>query len=222
MTVEDSLHELETASYFGVLRYPRSYTNLLYVFLTFPIGLTFFIYTWVCLPLFIGLSVFVIVLPILYLFLWTLPRLVLVIGYLTELFVGLPVPIKDDIPKEIVGSFFTKALNALKDKRIGKSLVYSMFLALPYGTFVFSIMTFLLSLSGALIAMPIVFAVQYTQSILPVDWIDWMIAHISLGGLIPIMIVAFLLGIGLFPVVLQISNKLAIFHARMLQNALVK
>lgn len=222
MTVEDSLHELETASYFGVLRYPRSYANLLYVFLTFPIGLTFFIYAWVCLPLLIGLSVFIVVLPILYLFLWTLPRLILIIGYLTELFVGLPVPIKDDIPKEIVGSFFTKALNALKDKRIGKSLVYSMFLALPYGTFVFSIMTFLLSLSGALIAMPIVFAIQYTQSILPVDWIDWMIAHISLGGLIPIMIVAFLLGIGLFPVVLQISNKLAIFHARMVQKALVR
>ncbi|GAF76734.1 unnamed protein product, partial [marine sediment metagenome] len=198
------------------------YANLLYVFLTFPIGLTFFIYAWVCLPLLVGLSVFVVVLPILYIFLWTLPRLILIIGYLTELFVGLPVPIKDDIPKEIVGSFFTKALNAVKDKRIGKSLVYSMFLALPYGTFVFSIMTFLLSLSGALIAMPIVFAIQYTQSILPVDWIDWLIAHVPLGGIIPIMIVAFFLGIGLFPVVLQISNKLAIFHARMVQKALVR
>ena len=221
MTVEDSIHELETASYFGVLRYPRSYTNLLYVFLTFPIGLTFFIYTWVCLPLFIGLSVFIIVLPILYLFLWTLPRLILIIGYLTEFFVGLPVPIKDDIPKEIVGSFFTKALNALKDKRIGKSLVYSMFLALPYGTFVFSIMTFLLSLTGALIAMPIVFLVHWTQGISDVA-LDWLIANISSGGTIAVMIVGGLLGILLIPVVLQISNKLAIFHARMVQKALVR
>ena len=38
MTVEDSLHELDTASYFGVLKFGRSYTNLVYTFLTFPIG----------------------------------------------------------------------------------------------------------------------------------------------------------------------------------------
>ena len=222
MTVEDSLHELETASYLGVLRYPRSYTNLLYVFLTFPIGLTFFIYAWVCLPLFVGLSVFVIVLPILYIFLWTLPRLVLVIGYLTELFVGLPVPIKDDIPKEIVGSFFTKALNAIKDKRIGKSLVYSMFLALQYGTFVFSIMTFLLSLSGALIAMPIVFAYQLSQGIPYDTWTEWFLTNLPIWGTIIILIVAVILGLILIPIVLQISNKLAIWHARLVQKALVR
>jgi len=52
MTVEDSLHELETASYFGVLGFGRSYSNLLYTFLTFPIGLALFIYSVVCLPLF--------------------------------------------------------------------------------------------------------------------------------------------------------------------------
>lgn len=221
MTVEDSLHELETASYFGVLRYPRSYINLLYVFLTFPIGLTFFIYAWVCLPLFAGLSFMLVGLFLLYIFLWTLPRLILIIGYLTELFVGLPVPIREDIPKDIEGSFLTKAFYALKDKRIGKSLVYSMFLALPYGTFVFSIMTFLLSLSGALIAMPIVFLVHWTQGISDVA-LDWLIANISSGGTIAIMIVGGLLGIVLIPVVLQISNKLAIFHARMVQKALVR
>ncbi len=221
MTVEDSLHELETASYFGVLRYPRSYTNIIYNFLTFPIGLTFFIYAWVCLPLFIGLSVIVVVLPVLYLFLWSLPRLILIIGYLTELFVGLPVPIKDDIPKTIEGSFFTKALNALKDPRIGKSLVYSMFLSLPYGTFVFSIMTFLLSLSGALIAMPIVLLVHYLGGITD-SALDWMVANLTYGGTLAVCIVGFILGILLFPVVLQTSNKLAVFHARMVQKALVR
>ena len=121
MTKEDSVHELETAGFFGVLGFGRSYSNLIYTLLTFPIGLTLFIYAWVCLPLLLGLSLILVVLPILYLFLWTLPRIVLVVGYLTELFVGIPVPIKEDIPKEIVGSFFTKAFNALKDKRIGKS-----------------------------------------------------------------------------------------------------
>ena len=222
MTVEDSLHELETASYFGVLRYPRSYGNLLYSFLTFPIGLTFFIYAWVCLPLLIGLSVFIVVLPILYIFLWSLPRLVLVIGYLTELFVGLPVPIKEDIPKEIEGSFFTKAFNALKDKRIGRSLVYSMFLALPYGTFVFSLMTFFVSLSGGLIALPVVYLVQLGRGLLDQPWEQWFVNNMPVWGIILVLSIAVLMGVLIIPAVLQLSNKLAIWHARMVQKALTR
>ena len=120
MTHEEKLRELETASYFGVLGYARSYTNVLYNFLTFPIGLALFIYAWVCLPLFIGLSVIVIVLPLLYAFLWTIPRIILVVGYLTELFVGLPVPTKDDIETTIRG-------NVSKSKKVQRGKVINYF-----------------------------------------------------------------------------------------------
>ena len=221
MTVEDSLYELETASYFGVLGFGRSYSNLIYTFLTFPIGLTLFIYAWVCLPLLIGLSVIVVVLPLLYIFLWTLPRIVLIVGYLTQLFVGLPVPIREDIPKYVEGSFFTKAFNALKDKRIGKSLVYSMFLALPYGTFVFTIMTTLISLVAGLIGAPIAYVVQFYLDTNDV-WVDWVIAHIPTWGIIIILVVAVLVGLSMIPAVLQLNNKLAIWHARMVQRALTR
>jgi len=221
MTHEEKIHELETASYFGVLGHGRSYSNLLYTFLTFPIGLALFIYAWVCLPLFIGLSVFIIILPVLYAFLWTMPRIVLIVGYLTHLFVGLPVPIKEDIPQKIEGSFFTKALNALKDKRIGKSLVYSMFLALPFGTFVFAIMTTLVSLVGGLIGAPIAFVVQYYYD-LGDAWIDWVLFNIPLWGIITVLIVAVLVGLFMIPAVLQLNNKLAIWHARMVEKALTR
>lgn len=219
MNVEDNLHELETASYFGVLGYARSYTNLIYTFLTFPIGLTLFIYAWVCLPLLVGLSVILIVLPVLYIFLWTMPRIVLIVGYLTELFVGIPVPIRDDIPKQIVGGFFTKALNALKDKRIGKSLVYSMFLALPFGTFVFSLMTTLISLVGGLIGAPIAFVVQYYNNSSDV-WITWFLTHLPPWAIIVVLAAAVLVGLAMIPAVLQLNNKLAIWHGRMVQRAL--
>jgi len=46
MTVEDSIKELESASYFGVLRYPRTYTNIIYTLLLFPFGLTFGMQEW--------------------------------------------------------------------------------------------------------------------------------------------------------------------------------
>ncbi|MHA2256207.1 MAG: sensor domain-containing protein [Candidatus Heimdallarchaeaceae archaeon] len=221
MTAENSLRELETASYFGVLGFGRSYSNLIYTLLTFPIGLTLFIYAWVCFPLFVGLSVILVVLPILYLFLWSMPRIVLVVGYLTKLFLGMPLPIKDDIPKQIEGSFFTKAFNALKDKRIGKSLVYSMFLALPFGTFVFSLMTTLVSVVGALIGAPIAYVVQFYLDTGDV-WIDWVIAHIPTGGIITILIVAVLIGLSMIPAVLQLNNKLAIWHGKMVQKALTR
>ena len=221
MTTEERIHELETASYFGVLGFGRSYSNLIYTFLTFPIGLTLFIYAWVCLPLFIGLSVIIVVLPLLYAFLWTMPRIILIVGYLTELFVGLKVPIREDIPEKIEGSFFTKALNALKDKRIARSLVYSMFIALPYGTFVFSVMTALISLVGGLIGAPIAFVVQYYMGTGDY-WINWVLTYIPLWGIITGLIVAVLLGIAMIPAVLQLNNKLAITHARMVQRALTR
>lgn len=221
MTSEESIHELETASYFGVLGFGRSYGNLLYTLLTFPIGLTLFIYAWVCLPLLIGLSVIIVVLPLLYLFLWTMPRIVLIVGYLTKFFVGIPVPIKEDIPKSIEGSFITKAFNALKDKRIGKSLVYSMFLALPYGTFVFSVMTALISFVGGLIGAPIAFVVQYYYNTGDV-WVNWVITHIPTGGIIAILIAAVLIGLAFIPAILQLNNKLAIWHGRMVHKALTR
>ena len=141
-------------------------------------------------------------------------------GYLTHFFLGIPIPDKDYTPK-IEGTFFTKAFNALKDKRIGKSLVYTLFLALPYGTFVFSIVTALISLVGALIGAPIAFVVQYYLNTGDV-WIDWVIAHIPTWGIIVVLIAAVLLGLGMIPAVLQLNNKLAIWHGRMIQKALTR
>ncbi len=220
MTVEEKLHELETASYFGVLRYGRSYTNVLYVFLTFPLGLTLFIYSAVCLPLFAGLSFIIFGLLLLYLYLWSLPKIMVAYGYLTQLFVGLPVPDKDYTPK-IEGTFFTKAFNALKDKRIAKSLLYTLFLALPYGTFVFSVMTFMISLAGGLIAAPIVYAVRWSQGLL-LEWWELWIHNLPNWAEVLIMVALVLLGLLLIPAVLQLSNKLAIWHARMIQKALTR
>ncbi len=220
MTVEDSLRELNNASYFGVLRYGRSYTNLVYTFLTFPIGLALFIYSAVCLPLFAGLSVIVFGFILLYLYLWTLPKLMLAYGYITHFFVGLPIPDKEYVP-QIEGTFFTKAFNALKDKRIGKSLLYTLFLAMPYGTFVFSLMTTLLSLVVGLIGAPIAFVVQYFLGTGDV-WITWVIDHLPLWGIIVILVMGVIIGLGLIPAVLQLNNKLAIWHARMVQKALTR
>ncbi|MHA2358503.1 MAG: sensor domain-containing protein [Candidatus Heimdallarchaeaceae archaeon] len=221
MSVEDKIHELETASYFGVLGYPRSYANLLYAFLTFPIGLALGIYAWVCLPLFAGLSFIIFGLILFYIFLWTLPRIMVAYGYLTQFLVGLPIPDKEYMPK-IEGSFFTKAFNALKDKRIGKSLVYTLFLAIPYGSVVFSVLTFMISLAGGLIALPITYGVQYARGLLNEPWELWIINNIPQPAIITILVVAALIGIILVPAVFHISNKLSIWHARMIQKALTR
>ncbi|GAH04812.1 unnamed protein product, partial [marine sediment metagenome] len=103
----------------------------------------------------------------------------------------------------------------------GKSLIYTLFLALPYGTLVFSVMTALISLVGGLIAAPIAFVVQYYLDTGDV-WIDWVLTHIPLWGIITGLIVAVLLGLAMIPAILQLNNKLAIWHGRMIQKALTR
>jgi len=141
-------------------------------------------------------------------------------GYFTKFFIGLPILDEDYIPK-IEGTFFTKAFNALKDKRIGKSLLFTLFLAFPFGTFVFSLMTTLISLMIGLIGAPIAFVVQYYLETGDV-WINWVITHIPTWGIILGLSLAVIVGLGLIPAVLQLNNKLAIWHGRMVQKALTR
>jgi hypothetical protein len=100
-------------------------------------------------------------------------------------------------------------------------LVYSIFLALPYGTFVFAVMTTLISLVAGLIGAPIAYVVQFYLDTGDV-WVDWILAHIPTWGIVVILAVAVLVGLSMIPAVLQLNSKLAIWHTRLVQRALTK
>ncbi|MHA1419947.1 MAG: hypothetical protein ACTSPO_13620, partial [Candidatus Heimdallarchaeaceae archaeon] len=72
-----------------------------------------------------------------------------------------------------------------------------------------------------LIGAPIAFVVQYYLETGDV-WINWVITHIPTWGIILGLSLAVIVGLGLIPAVLQLNNKLAIWHGRMVQKALTR
>ena len=214
--IDDSILD---ASFFEVLIRPRTYANLLYLLLLFPLSLFYFIWAVTVGSVSLGLIFTIVGFFLVYLFLWSLPRLMYGMGFLTKILVGVDMPVV--YKPQIEGGFFSKAFNALKDKRIAKALVYSLFIALPFGTFVFSLMISLVSTALALIASPFVWFINwavlgnptwYTQAF---SWApDWV-------GIV-LAIVGFIAGIALLPASLHISNRLAIMHAKVVRWSLIR
>ena len=82
-------------------------------------------------------------------------------------------------------------------------------------------MTTLISLVVGLIGAPIAFVVQYFLGTGD-EWINWVITYIPTWGIVIILIFGVLIGFGMIPAILQLSNKLAIWHGRMIQKALTR
>jgi len=156
---------------------------------------------------------------LLYLFLWSLPRLMYLMGFLTKTLVGI------DMPKvykpHVEGGFFSKAFNALKDRRILTALLYTLFIALPFGTFVFSLMISLVSTALALLAAPFAALINWAIVGNPV-WFSEAFSWAPQSVGIVLTIVAFIAGLALLPATLHISNRLAILHARVIRWSLVR
>jgi len=109
--------------FFSVYKYGKTYLNLIYLFLTFPLGIAFFVYSVTLFSVSVGLIFTFVGIILLYAFLWSLPRIMYLQGVFTEVLVGIKMPPGIYKPS-IEGNFVTKALNALKDKRILKTSIF--------------------------------------------------------------------------------------------------
>ncbi len=214
--IDDSILD---ASFFEVFKYPRTYANLLYLFLLFPLSLFYFIWAVTVGSVSLGLIFTIVGFFLLYAFLWSLPRLMYGMGYLTKILVGVDMPVS--YKPHVEGGFFTKAFNALKDRRIATALIYSLFIALPFGTFVFSLMISLLSTALALIASPFAALINWLIVGNPV-WFSEAFWWAPQGVAIVLTIVAFIAGLVLLPATLHISNRLAILHAKVIRWSLTR
>ncbi|NPD89528.1 MAG: hypothetical protein HGN29_12485 [Asgard group archaeon] len=214
--IDDSILDV---SFFEVLIRPRTYSNLLYLFLLFPLSLFYFIWAVTVGSVSLGLIFTIVGFFLLYIFLWSLPRLMYGIGFLTKVLVGVEMPVV--YKPHVEGGFFTKAFNALKDRRIATALFYSLFIALPFGTFVFSLMISLISTALALIASPFVALINWAIVGNPV-WFTEAFSWAPQGVGIVLTIVAFIAGLALLPASLHISNRLAILHAKVIRWSLIR
>lgn len=198
--------------FFGVLGDIRTYGALLYMLLSLATGIFYFTWAATGLSLSAGLIVLIIGLPFVAAFLLSARGIALIEGRIIEGVLG------ERMPRRV--AFFRKDLGwwggfkALIGDRTTWSAILYMFLQLPLGIIYFTIMITLISLSLALVAMPIlhyVFNYPFVQT-------DHHLYYLP-GWSMPLVVMA---GLLLTIVTLHVARGLGRMHARYAKKLLVK
>lgn len=216
--VNQAKHPLLRTSFFGVYAQGRTYLNLLYLLLLFPLGIFYFVYTVTLFSVSAGLLVTIFGIFLLYLFLVSLPFLLKAQGWLMEKLVGVKLPPQEpNLSTE--GNFIKKAIGALKNKVILKAFAYFLFVAMPVGIIVFTVMVTLLSTSIGLIFSWVNLIVEYAvvgQIFSP----SWSSPIFPMWIMVIIYICAPFIGVFLLTATLHLLNRLAILHGKFVAKLL--
>jgi len=143
--------EIKKTNFFNVITQNQTYSNTLYLLLSFPLGLFYFVFLITGLSLGIGLTITLFGIPILVgmLFLW---RIFAVFECkLTELMLNIDI---STIPLKQSKNIWGKILIRLRDSFTWKGLAY-LFIKFPLGIFSFIVLVTLLSVSLSMAAVPI-------------------------------------------------------------------
>ena len=207
--------------FFGVAADPRTYAALFYMLLSLATGIFYFTWVTTGLSLSVGLSVLIIGLPFIVLFFGSVRVLSLVEGRIVEVMLGMRMPRRPLYPTQgmtlmqRIGGMFT-------DVHTWTTLCY-MWLMLPLGIVYFTLAVTLLSVSLALIAMPL--AIAFRGEWLPglhLDhqlMMDWGFgAHVPGWG---DALVMFVVGIVLLFATLHLARGLGRMHGHIAKHMLV-
>ncbi|NHJ38668.1 MAG: hypothetical protein FK731_01455, partial [Asgard group archaeon] len=185
--------------------------------LLFPIGIILFVYTVTCFSTFVGLIPIVVGLFLLYFFLLSLPFLMKGQAWLMKVFVGIDFKQPNtELKSKDDDNLWNKAMNALKNKVIIKSLLYNLFIAMPLGIIIFTLQVTLLSVSIGFIFNWIAFIVNYSD--IPMTWFS---VFPSWAWIIVSVLTSFI-GIFLLTVSLHLLNRIAIYHGRFVKKLMIR
>ena len=209
-------HPLLDASFFGVYLDGRTYLNLLYLILLLPLGIFFFVYAVTCFSTFAGLIPIVVGIFLLYFFLISMPYVMYAQTWLTRFLVG--VKCKPDgvkIPSE--GTLTQKGFKSLKAKSIWSSFFYSLIVAMPLGIITFTITVTLVSVSIGLMFSWVNLIVQYFIS--GTFFVGtWLAMYIPSWVMISLYVLSPIVGFFLLTLTLNITNRMAIYHAELVRK----
>ena len=206
-------------TFLGVYRYSRTYLNLIYLLATFPIGIIFFVYSVTAFSVSAGLIFTFIGIILMWVFLWSLPKIMYAHGLMTKYLVGIDLPVNPYEPY-VEGGFIKKATSALKDKRIWKTFFYFLIPAMPIGIFFFTLVVTLISVSLSLLAYPWVIVVESLRGHPNVWGLFFFNNFPALAWFVAIA--APIVGFFLLPATLHLCNKLAEAHGKFVQQILSK
>ncbi|MHB1588906.1 MAG: sensor domain-containing protein, partial [Metallibacterium scheffleri] len=199
------------ARFFGVIGDARSYAALFYMLLALATGIFYFTWTVTGLSLSVGLAVLIIGIPFIVLFLASTRLLALVEGRLVEVMLGVRMPRRPasavrELPLlKRIGAMFT-------DPRTWGTLFY-MLLMLPLGIIYFTVAVTGITLSLALVAMPIAQLFGFAPTMVndvAYFWPLWTLPFSVLGGVL------------LFFVMLHIARGVGWMHGHVAKHLLVK
>ena len=199
---------LTIGQFFRVVYSRQAYLNLLYLLAAFPLGVLYFIYLVTGLSLGISLSIIWVGIPLLWLVgvgWWALARF--------ERYMAVHL-LDEDVPAMILPSnqednLWYRFKEHFAHPVTWKSLLY-LFVKFPLGMATFVILVTVVSLTLAFLSMPFTYkTVQFFQDVsfgsgLPVWQID------SFGD----ALLGLLIGLILWPLTLQITNKLTWIHSK--------
>jgi len=148
---------------FGPYTEGRTYKNMLYLFLMFPLGIIYFVYLITGIALSLGLIITIIGIPLLILFLMSIKGIAWFQGRLTESLLGIRMPRKRR-KYRATGTWWQKLKINLKNPRLYSSML-CLFLMYPLGIIYFVVIIIFLVLSLGLISSPILYLLSQNVSV---------------------------------------------------------
>jgi uncharacterized membrane protein len=153
MATPRALPKSKIGAFFGVFLDPRAYTSLFFMLLCFATGIIYFVFAVVGLSLSGGLAVLIIGVPFFLMFMAVGRVVSLAEGRLIEAMTGVRMP-RRPVHQGAVLGFWARIGEMLRDRRTWTTIAY-LVLMLPIGIVYFVIVVAGLSVSLALIALPI-------------------------------------------------------------------
>ena len=194
--------------FFGVVAEPRSYLNIVYLLLAFPLGTFYFVFLVTGLSLGFGLIITLVGIPILLLVLsgsWVLCRF--------ERQVAITL-LNEDIPLSVSrpasGGLWSRVKALLKDRVTWTGVLY-LFLKFPLGIVTFTIAVTLIAVTVGFLAAP-----TYMWTSNPLVWGSWSFDPFPWSWILTII------GIPMVFISLHLMNAIAIVFGRMTRVMLGK
>ncbi len=199
---------LKKRGFFGVVAEPRSYLNIVYLLLAFPLGTFYFVFLVTGLSLGFGLIITLVGIPILLLVLsgsWVLCRF--------ERQVAITL-LNEDIPLSVSrpasGGLWSRVKALLKDRVTWTGVLY-LFLKFPLGIVTFTIAVTLIAVTVGLLAAP-----TYMWTSDPLVWGSWSFDPFPWSWILTII------GIPMVFISLHLLNATAVVFGRMTRVMLGK
>ena len=193
----------------GVYLDGRSYRNMLYLFLMFPLGIIYFVYIITGISLSAGLLVTFIGIPLFILFLLSFNGIAWFQGRLTETLLGIRMPKKRRRFKA-KGKMWGRLKTALKNPRLHSSVLY-LFLMFPLGIIYFTVIITFLATGLALALAPLAFLFRSAWDI-----------PVGMPGPFWFQLVTMAFGLIMLTWSMHLVNILARLHGRMSKKLLLR